>query len=542
MKTFFSKLMCKNSKLPSDSEAPKIHCPIDHNSFITHFCLMRDCPAPFICSKCNLQHPKDHKDYFVSHNAFYSDQLIQDFRINHIAHIYPSVDVIKADHQKIIRVLATMEKEKRLNTLNPKRGADEWLNSMLSCHVTSQKALRQYESLRRLAFEKNGLCPQQISRAIAAFQTLKQNLTAVEVDSKAILKKIVDDTRVITLKTEKTTAARYVHDLDWIMGHKPMNFFSLNTGYSITLTAEAEVESVASTFIPKFGLLAEALKMTSTYDVHLLDITTQKVVKKIKCGTASVSQILWIDPKNYLILCFSVGVIVVLRLSDGGKTAKVIAKLREHRSKINSIKYIENEDVLISVGLDGYIVLWNMKNLRKCGQIHLPGQITQIYTSIIYIPSKKLLGFQTGSRYVTFFRLQSRKVVSKITASDRGYHSCDLLYLPKKRLFVTSLGTREVQVWKHDKEFKKSSHCKTIETREYNVHSMVANEDESQLLFLTREYMLEMYSFKDGKTGRCGIANQGSGSLKLTTLDTFGKVIVANSRSKTRFVLNFSSN
>ena len=390
----------------------------------------------------------------------------------------------------------------------------------------------------QLALNKVVLSVGQIKRTVAAFRILQQCLTTVKDEQEIILKKIAEDAKAIAI--ERGNHTTYLSDLDRILNHSPMNSFSLKSGIPLTIINGSSGEPKACTFIPKFKLVASAIARDYIHGVvDLVDVLSQKVVKVINSGYRKVSQMLWIEQKNYLIICYDNGSAQVLLLWNGGTKLKVIATLRGHQLRINSLKYIEQENLLLTTGSDPYILVWSMTSFRRCGIIYVPNKVHYGLEFIIYIPHAKLIGFGQDSRSIQFYHLRNRTFAFDLQCPSGYFHKINnVLYLPKNKLLVASVGDRDVKIWKCDEQQKKFKDYRVIQTLEKNIVSIVVNEDESQLLFLTPSKFVEMYSFKNDQTAKCAI-NSKDYNVSVFLLDSLNKAVLFNKITRTGVVLNF---
>jgi len=85
-----------------------------------------------------------------------------------------------------------------------------------------------------------------------------------------------------------------------------------------------------------------------------------------------------------------------------------------------------------------------------------------------------------------------------------------------------------ITIWKYDEENKKAEHYKTIKAKGNYPDCIVANEDESQLLFTSRDQFLEVYDFASDKAATHNLGPYITKTNALVFLDNLGKVSVCD--------------
>jgi WD40 repeat protein len=191
--------------------------------------------------------------------------------------------------------------------------------------------------------------------------------------------------------------------------------------------------------------------------------------------------------------------IKIFGVSNQGKSIKQLATFRGHTNLVRCIKYIETEDVLVSAGDDPDIKVWDLKTLKRFANISTDSN-TNMDGSIAYIPKDKLVGVGFRSGVVRFYHLYKKNLVFEFKTGFENFYTYGLQYLPKRKLILGRVKERIIKVWKFDDENKKVEPYKTIKAKGEYPDCIVANEDESQLLFTSRDQFLEMYDFATEKT------------------------------------------
>ena len=85
-----------------------------------------------------------------------------------------------------------------------------------------------------------------------------------------------------------------------------------------------------------------------------------------------------------------------------------------------------------------------------------------------------------------------------------------------------------IKVWKYDDDKNRVEQHTTINTKGSCPDSIVPNEDESQLLFTSRDHFLEMYDFNADKTAQYNLQPYIKKTNALLLLDSLGKVSVCD--------------
>jgi len=206
---------------------------------------------------------------------------------------------------------------------------------------------------------------------------------------------------------------------------------------------------------------------------------------------------------------------------------KAITTFRGHTNLVRCIKYLDGEDMIVSAGDDPDIKVWDLKNLRRFANISTNGQ-TNMDGSIAHIPKDKLIGvgFRTG--FVRFYHLYKKNLVMEFKTGYENFYTYGLQYLPKRKLILGRVKEHVIKVWKYDDENKKVEPYKTINAKGNYPDCIVPNEDESQLLFTSRDQFLETYDFSTEKTAMVNLNPHIKKTNALVFLESMGKVSVCD--------------
>jgi len=219
--------------------------------------------------------------------------------------------------------------------------------------------------------------------------------------------------------------------------------------------------------------------------------------------------------------------IKVFAVSNQGKTIRPITTFRGHTNLVRCIKYLDGEDLLVSAGDDAGIKVWDLKGLRRFATICTEAN-TNMDGSIAYIPKDKLVGVGFRSGVVRFYHLFKKNMVFEFKTGFENFYTYGLQYLPKRKLILGRVKESTITIWKYDDEKKKADHYKTIKAKGNYPDCIVANEDESQLLFTSRDQFLEVYDFGTDKTATHNLGQHISKTNALVFLDSLGKVSVCD--------------
>jgi len=322
------------------------------------------------------------------------------------------------------------------------------------------------------------------------------------------------------------------------MALKPIDFSKLKIKASIPIPASEGVLYEACAFIPKWKILAVGFRKNQQGSLGLFNLETQEVVSTAcDVHTRWINHVIWLDKRNLIVTCSNDMKIKVFAVSNQGKSLKEIATFRGHTNLVRCIKYIEEEDLLVSAGDDTDLKLWDMKLLRRSATISTGGA-TNMDGSIAYIPKDKLLGVGFRSGYVRFYHIYKRNMVMEFKTGFENFYTYGLQYLPKRKLILGRVKEHVIKVWKYDEVNKKVEPFKTINAKGSYPDCIVPNEDESQLLFTSRDQFLESYDFGSDKTNMVNLGPHIKKTNALVFLENMGKVSVCDYTSNKICILH----
>jgi len=309
---------------------------------------------------------------------------------------------------------------------------------------------------------------------------------------------------------------------------KPVDFFNLKVKTSYSIPASEGVLYEACAFIPKWNVLAVGFRKNQQGSLGLYNIKSHELVSSTEnVHKRWINHVVWVEKWNCIVTCSNDTKIKVFGVRDEGKTLKNLTTFRGHTNLVRCIKYLENHDLLVSAGDDPDIKIWDLKKLRRYTTISTNGQ-TNMDGSIAYIPKDNLIGVGFRSGFIRFFNIYKRTVSFEFKTGFENFYTYGLQYLPKRKLILGRVKEHVIKVWKYDEDKKKVEQYKTITAKGSYPDCIVPNEDESQLLFTSRDQFLEMYDFNNDKTAQYNLQPHIKKTNALLFLDNLGKVSVCD--------------
>jgi len=309
---------------------------------------------------------------------------------------------------------------------------------------------------------------------------------------------------------------------------KPLDFFKLKVKTSYSVPASEGVLYEACSFIPKWKLLAVGFRKNQQGSLGLYNLESHELVSTVSnVHKRWINHVVWVERRNYIVTCSNDMKIKIFAVRDQGKQLKAISTFRGHTNLVRCIKYLDNDDLLVSAGDDPDIKLWNMKNLKRSANISTNGN-TNMDGSIAYIPKDKLIGVGFRSGHIRFYHLHKRTQMFEFQTGFENFYTYALQYLPKRKLILGRVKEHVIKVWKYDDEKKKVEAYKTINAKGSYPDCIVANEDESQLLFTSRDNFLESFDFGTEKNSIVNLQPHIKKTNALVFLDSLGKVSVCD--------------
>lgn len=309
---------------------------------------------------------------------------------------------------------------------------------------------------------------------------------------------------------------------------KPVDFFNLKVKTNYSIPASEGVLYEACAFIPKWNVLAVGFRKNQQGSLGLYNIKSHELVSSTEnVHKRWINHVIWVEKWNCIVTCSNDTKIKVFGVGDEGRTLKTLTTFRGHTNLVRCIKYLENHDLLVSAGDDTDIKVWDLKKLRRYTTISTNGQ-TNMDGSIAYIPKDNLIGVGFRSGFIRFYNIYKRTLAFEFNTGFENFYTYGLQYLPKRKLILGRVKEHVIKVWKYDDDKKKVEQYKTITAKGSYPDCIVPNEDESQLLFTSRDQFLEMYDFNNDKTAQYNLQPHIKKTNALLFLDNLGKVSVCD--------------
>jgi len=489
---------------------------------LTSFCLKPGCPTPYICSSCKSSHPKGHSSHFVSLQTFFNDQFTAHYAKNLNTKFAP--DHIESVHRDVISTLNKLEEEVVSSIRELKKNAEEYFSDLSATVERLRKTYNEYTDLTALSTSRYELEPEDVKQLIDNYRILKQDIKVFDLSLDALSGNLQREVDTVSHKFKYDILGK----LKANMALKPIDFSKLKIKTSIPIPTSEGVLYEACAFIPKWKLLAVGFRKNQQGSLGLFSLDTQEVV-----STASdvhkrwINHVIWLEKRSLIVTCSNDMKIKVFAVSNHGKTLKDIATFRGHTNLVRCIRYLEEDDLLVSAGDDADIKLWDMNLLKRSSTISTGGA-TNMDGSIAYIPKDKLIGVGFRSGYVRFYHIHKRSMVMEFKTGFENFYTYGLQYLPKRKLILGRVKEHVIKVWKYDDEKKKVEAYKTINAKGSYPDCIVPNEDESQLLFTSRDQFLESYDFGNDKTSMVNLNPHIKKTNALVFLESMGKVSVCD--------------
>jgi len=416
-----------------------------------------------------------------------------------------------------------MEDEVLKSIRELKKNAEEYFTGLTETVERLRKTYSDFNLLSALS-SKSDLEVEQIKQLIESYKILKEDIKIFDLRLEALPENLQKET--------ETAANKFKYDilskLNSSLNIQPIDFFKLKLKASYSIPCSEGVLYEACAFIPKWKILAVGFRKNQQGSLGLYNLESHELVSSVaNVHKRWINHVIWVEKWNYIVTCSNDMTIKVFAVLDQGKNVKAIATFRGHTNLVRCIRYLDAEDLLVTAGDDPDIKVWDLKGLRRYANISTGGN-TNMDGSIAYIPKDKLVGVGFRSGVVRFYHLYKRNMVMEFKTGFENFYTYGLQYLPKRNLILGRVKERVIKVWKYDSEKKKVEQYKTIKAKGEYPDCIVPNEDESQLLFTSRDQFLEMYDFGTDKTAQYNLQPHIKKSNALVFLDNLGKVSVCD--------------
>ena len=129
------------------------------------------------------------------------------------------------------------------------------------------------------------------------------------------------------------------------------------------------------------------------------------------------------------------------------------AKMEGHKDSVNGILYIPEQNVLVSIGRDPNLKVWDAKSFTLKGEIETQGG----GMGCLIIRMEELLdcvGVSFASGKIKFFNIVSGECVLCIetNSGNSNYYINSLLYLPQRKWIVAQISANQIKIWEKGQE------------------------------------------------------------------------------------------
>lgn len=522
LKSLYASLfLCQQNNNTSGNSAHKLQCPHHPDQFVHSFCLKENCTTPAICSSCKPKHPKDHYSSFISLQNFYKDEFANLYTKN--LHSRFSVEHIESIQREVMSILNKMEEDILKTVRELKMNAEDFFSDLTQnverLRKTHSEFIRQTTPSNRYDMESS-----QIKQLVTNYKSLKQDIKVFDMNLDVVTENLQKEVETISNQFKYEVVSK----INAAMDLKPIDFLKLKVRQSYSMPASEGVLYEACAFIPKWKLLAVGFRKNQQGSLGLFDLNSQEVISTAdNVHKRWINHVIWVDKWNYIVTCSNDTKIKVFAVAGQGKQIKPITTFRGHSNLVRCIKYLDEENLLVSAGDDPDIKIWDLKNLRRFATISTDKN-TNMDGSIAYIPKDKLIGVGFRSGAIRFYHIYNRSMVFEFKTGFENFYTYALQYLPKRKIILGRVKEHVIKVWKYDDEKKKVEHYKTINSKGSYPDCIIPNEDETQLLFTSRDQFLETYDFATDKTSQSNLGSHIKKTNALVYLNTLGKVSVCD--------------
>jgi len=416
-----------------------------------------------------------------------------------------------------------MEEEVVKTIRELKKSAEDYFNDLSENVENVRRTYTDFMELSGLC-SKGNVEAEQIKELVENYKILKQDIKIFDMNLDTVPLNLQKEADTAANKFKYETLAKLKANLDL----QPMNFFKLKVKTSYSIPCSEGVLYEACAFIPKWKLLAVGFRKNQQGSLGLYSLENHELVSTAaNVHTKWINHVVWVEKLSLIVTCSNDMKIKVFAVTNEGKTIRPLVTFRGHTNLVRCIKYLEGEDLLVSAGDDANIKVWDLRSLKRFATISTNSN-TNMDGSIAYIPKDKLIGAGFRSGVVRFYHLYKKTMVFEFKTGFENFYTYGLQYLPKRKLILGRVKEKVISVWKYDEEKKKVEPYKTIKSKGDYPDCIVANEDESQLLFTSRDQFVEMYDFGTDKTAVYNLQPHIKKTNALVFLDSLGKVSVCD--------------
>ena len=470
------------------SETLKVTCPKHPTQVVHSICLQQGCSNPYICAHCEAEHSEDHSLVVRSLANVYAEVLNFDFSLRNIESLRDEMNMI----------MQNVEINLRKTICETVRMIRESFERLIAEVGRRKDLITNFEQIKGAS--KNIPDDKHLRELVESYRLLMRDYyEPLDFKLNGLLSDFKEETSSFLEKAQNDLFS----SLKTFPNFEEYNFSQPKVKEIVKIPHSNGVGYEALTYIDKWNLIAFGCNHEFKYSVGLYDLdarTTTTIIPNVHNRT--INNVVWIDHKNYLLTGSNDSFIRIFRASDQGRTLQAIHTFRGHTDCVRYIKYIHDENVLLSIGYDANIRLWNIDNFKRCATIHTSSE-GNMSGSIAYIKADRLVGVPFQSGYIRFYHLGDRSLVFELHIGVFHRISlCGLQYLPHRKLIITNAPNAELKMWQY-KEGERRVGKETSVTTKDIPYCIVTNSDESQLIYhvLKQENpCLEIYNFHTNKT------------------------------------------
>jgi len=440
-----------------------------------------------------------------------------------------SLDTIERIKEEISETLTKVEKDILEMFEEVKIKANKYFSNLSTRIQTVIDENNEYQRLLDSCLGTQQVTSADIKKLVDLHLILKDELKLFDLSPHTLPKNLKREaeTTFTKFKTEifpKMTEALNIMAVDF-------SRLKLDSTFKLALSEGVLYE--ASDFIPHLNLLALGYRKGQQGSLALWDIGQNKLLQTAKeIHKKWINHVIWVEQKNFIVTCSNDTKIKVFAVRNKGHLLKEIATFRGHKNLVRCVKYIPEEDILISAGDDPNLKVWDLKKFKRTATINTQGQ-TNMDGSLAYIPQHKLIGVGFRAGFIRFYHIYERTVAFEFKTGFTNFYTYALQYLPKRKMLLGRVKENTIKLWSYSDEKKCIVDEKVITTKGTYPDCILVNEDESQLIFTSRDTFLETYDFRTQKLTVINLSSHIRKTNSLTLLKGKGKVSVCDYTSGT---------
>ena len=484
---------------------PRLFCPRHPDFLIKSFCFKDACELQYICSRCEIDHPTDHRNTTKSINSIANNQAIN-YYLKKLENNFLSNNIAPVQKQ-ISENLDSVETE-IINTVRDlKDKFNQYLKNLATVVDARVDTHREFVEHLKEAKIRKYLSPEEASLLVESCKRLeKESAEVFSIDINSLPKRIDQEAQTI-IHHAKTKLLELV-DESLNSAQKQLNSPKYKDSFSIPAGFG---QFDACTYIPKFKVLAigfheyfgvsrERRDLMRIFDPR----TKETLIEFKEHHRNTINDMIYTNKYSNIIISAGENIIKVHKILLLDKQIKITATLRTYAKNVRILKYIEEEDLLISADYHTKIELWSLRRLRKAGEI-LTTSGEETTGTMSYIAAQKLIGVAFSSGLIRFYHLLIRDIRLEINTGFSRYHIRGLQYLPKRNLIMADISHKKICLWKYEPNKEELDIDFIIDMKSSSPTCLFVSDNEEQILYTTAESFYDTYSFETGNIARYDI-------------------------------------